>query len=81
MLRRAVARHLEHVEMADQVRLDIGVRILDRIAHARLRAEMDDAVERHSGEGVARIPASQRNRAGETESRHPIRPIDPAGPA
>ena len=42
----AVPGELEQVEMADQVGLDIGARILDRIAHARLRAEMDDPVER-----------------------------------
>jgi hypothetical protein len=37
-----VAGDLHHVEVPDQVRLDVGVRVLDRIAHAGLRAEMDD---------------------------------------
>ena len=36
---------LEHVAMADEVRLDIGGRVLDAVAHAGLRAEVDDAVE------------------------------------
>ena len=35
--------------MADEVRLDVGARILDRIANARLRAEMDDPVELLAG--------------------------------
>ena len=45
MARAAMAGQLEHVEMADQVGLDVGVRILDRIAHPGLGAEMDDPVE------------------------------------
>ena len=31
--------------MPHQIGLDIGMRVLDRIPHPRLRAEMDDAVE------------------------------------
>ena len=40
-----VAAGLEDVEEADDVRLDVDVRVRDRIAHARLRGEVDDDVE------------------------------------
>ena len=39
------AGELEHVAVADEVRLHIGLRVLDAVANARLRAEMDDAFE------------------------------------
>lgn len=45
MLDLPVARDFEQVEMADEIGLHIGMRVLDGIAHAGLRAEMDDAVE------------------------------------
>src|SRR5574338_565926 len=38
-------RQLEHVAMADEVRLNIGLRVLEAVADPRLRAEVDDAVE------------------------------------
>ena len=41
----AMASHLDHVEMADQVRLAIGCRILDRIANSGLRPQVDDLIE------------------------------------
>ena len=37
------AGELQHVGVADQVRLDVGVRVLDRIAHPGLRTQMNDA--------------------------------------
>ena len=36
---------LEHVEMARKVGMQIGMGMGDRIAHARLRAQMHDALE------------------------------------
>ena len=48
----AVAGDLKHVEMADQVGLDVGVRVFDRVTHARLGAEVDDAVELVLPEGL-----------------------------
>src|SRR5690606_38212451 len=36
---------VEHVEMADQVALRIGARIVDRMADPGLRAEVDDPVD------------------------------------
>jgi hypothetical protein len=45
MLDLPVPSDLDHVEMAGKVRLKIGARVLYRIPHASLRAEMDDAVE------------------------------------
>lgn len=41
----SVARYFHEVEVADQVRLGIGARLLDRIAHPNLRAQMRDAVK------------------------------------
>ncbi|KMR35145.1 hypothetical protein EY05_14825, partial [Staphylococcus aureus] len=37
----AVAAQLEHVDEADQVAADVGVRVFQRIAHAGLRGQMD----------------------------------------
>ena len=37
---------LQHIDEADEVGVDVGVRILERIAHAGLRREMDDALRR-----------------------------------
>ena len=46
MRRATMPRHLEHVQVTDQVRLHISVRVLDRVADAGLGAEMCDLVER-----------------------------------
>ena len=42
MGRRMRARRFEHVEGADDVAVEIGARVLDRVAHPGLRREMDD---------------------------------------
>ena len=34
----AMAGQLQHIDVADQVGMDIGARIIDRIAHPGLRA-------------------------------------------
>ena len=49
MLAIVMAAPLEHVHESFDVRIDIGVRILQRIAHAGLGREMDD-----HGKAVAR---------------------------
>ena len=41
-------RELEHVAVPDEVRLDVGGRVLEAVADAGLRAEMDDAVDARS---------------------------------
>lgn len=38
-------RQFEQVDVADQVGLDIGVRVFDRIAHPGLGPQVDDAVD------------------------------------
>ena len=38
-------RQLQHVGVADEVRLDVGCRVLQAVADAGLRSEMDDAVD------------------------------------
>ena len=45
MLRAPVAGNFQHVEMADQIGLDIGVRVFNRVTDPGLRAKMDDPVE------------------------------------
>ena len=40
-----MTRQLQHVAMADQVRLDIGHRVFEAVAHPGLRAEVDDPVD------------------------------------
>ena len=59
----AVARELEHVAMADQVRLDVGARVFEAVADAGLGAQVDDAgdveriCERFERIGVREIEA------------------------
>lgn len=45
MLHRVVAASLEHVEEADEVALQVGARVLDRVTHARLGGEVHHDVE------------------------------------
>ena len=47
----AGAGDLEQREVAGEVRPDIAVRIDERMADARLRAEVDDPIDRVAGEG------------------------------
>src|SRR4029079_8326734 len=49
-------RQLEHVAMADQVRLDVGHGILEAVADAGLRSEVDNAFDLDRvGEGLERV--------------------------
>src|SRR5258707_9356504 len=41
----AVTAAFEDVTEADEVRIDVGLGILERVAHARLRREMDHRIE------------------------------------
>lgn len=45
VLDRVVSAGLEHVEEADEVALEVGARVLDGVAHARLRGEVHNDVE------------------------------------
>ena len=47
----AMAARFEHVEEADDIALDVGVRVLQRVAHAGLRGEIDHAVGLEAVEG------------------------------
>jgi hypothetical protein len=40
---------LQHVHEADEVAVDVGMRVLQRIAHAGLRRQVDHAVEALAG--------------------------------
>ena len=64
-----MARQLQHVAVADEVGLDIGLRVLEAVADARLRPEMDDAVDvdccrrsRLSASASAKSTRSKRKR-------------------
>lgn len=65
MLHRMVAAGLEHVEEADEVALEVGTRILDGVAHARLGGEVHHDVEAVLGEqaldegGIAQVAAHE----------------------
>ena len=45
MARSATPGELQHVAVPDQVRLEIGGGILETVANACLRAEVNDAIE------------------------------------
>lgn len=65
MLDRVVAAGLEHIEESDEVALQVGARILDGVAHARLGGEVHHDVEAVLGEqaldegGVAQVAAHE----------------------
>lgn len=65
VLDRVVTAGLEHVEEADEVALEVGTRILDGVAHARLGGEVHHDVEAVLGEqaldegGVAQVTAHE----------------------
>ena len=69
MLDRVVAAGLKDVEEADQVALEVGARVLDGVAHARLGGEVHHDVEAVLGEqaldegGVAEVAAHERKAA------------------
>lgn len=62
---RVVAAGLEHVEEADEVALEVGARVLDGVAHARLGGEVHHDVEAVLGEqaldegGIAQVAAHE----------------------
>lgn len=65
MLHRVVAAGLEHIEEADEVALEVGARVLDGVADARLGGEVHHDVEAVLGEqaldegGVAQVAANE----------------------
>lgn len=65
VLDRVVAAGLEHVEEADEVALEVGARVLDGVADARLGSEVHHDVEAVLGEqaldegGVAQVAAHE----------------------
>ena len=65
VLDRVVAAGLEHVEETDEVALEVGTRILDGVAHARLGGEVHHDVEAVLGEqaldegGIAQVAAHE----------------------
>ena len=69
VLDRVVAAGLEHVEEADEVALEVGARVLDGVADARLRREVHNNVEAVLREqaldegGVAQVAAHESEAA------------------
>ena len=58
----AVARQFHQVDVADQVGLDIGVRVFNRVAHPGLRPQMHDPVNPCAFDGGV-----QRGHVGKVE--------------
>ena len=60
MRRTCVPARFEHIGEADQVALDIGVRIFEAVANTGLRREMNDTIERPIREaGIQRLTIGQ----------------------
>ncbi len=57
------AAEFQHLEMARDVRADIGARIVQRVANASLRGQMDDAGHTLAGKGLG-----QRARLGDVDA-------------
>ncbi len=77
-----MAAAFEHVEKARQVGVDIGVRVLQRVAHARLGGEMDHHLRPHRGEQLRGARAVGEVDLPEREARAPeqavqARPLEP----
>src|SRR5579864_3475401 len=77
MLNGAVAAALEHVERSAYVAQHIGGRVLQRVAHARLRREVHDTLEALAGEErrnsrrVREIQLHEAERSVPGEAREP----------
>ncbi len=69
MLDAAVPARFEDVDEADEIALDVRVRILDRIAHAGLRGEIDHALGLEVGERALHRGAIFERGAHEAETR------------
>ena len=64
-----VTAALEHIERADDVALDIGVRLFQRVAHPRLSAQMHDALEFLGGEQASPSHPGRPSPRGRTGTR------------
>jgi hypothetical protein len=68
VLHAVVAAAFEDVGEADQVAVDVGVRVLQRVAHAGLGGEVDHAVELLGGEQSS-MPRDRPRQLDEAETR------------
>ena len=68
---------LEYVQCAGNVAFDVRVRILDRVAHARLRREVHDPIETFAREQVLDCIAVDEIHAHEPESVAPFELREP----
>jgi hypothetical protein len=62
-----VSTTFEHGHRAENIAVDVGERVLDAVAHARLRAEMHDAGEPLGGEQLGHALAIGKVDLGELE--------------
>ena len=69
MLHAGVAAPFEDVDEPDEVALDVRVRIRDRVSHARLRGQVDHAIEALFPEEARHAVTVGQVHAEETESR------------
>ena len=75
-----LARQFEDIEVAGEVRPCIGARIFERIAHARLRAQMHDCgetlpLQRAVERGIVRKVAFDEAESLARRVRHPRQPV------
>src|SRR5215217_6142960 len=76
MMRPTVPGQLEQVAVTDEVRLNVGLRVFEAVANARLRAEMNDRVQleavrkRLQLPGVCKIDALEVKTVGEVAAKH-----------
>ena len=71
-----VTAAFEHIERADDVALDVGVRFLQRMPHPGLSAQMHDAFKFLLGEQRA-IASRRPNPQARSEKRMRLQPREP----
>jgi hypothetical protein len=69
-----VAAAFKYIERADDVALDMGVRLFQRMAHPRLSAQMHDALESFGGEQPRHRVTVGQVHMDEPESSAPLEP-------
>ncbi len=77
MLNPVVATAFEHVQGPGDIARHVGVRVLERIAHPRLRGEVHDALEFLAPEEVRHAAVVGEIELDETKTRQRLEPREP----